>query len=206
MPWKLSLWFISSAAATSRDDCQHIPTCCSEVLVQEVEDDHVSLFVQVLVSRHLTLPNRTSPPINRASFCNRSIESFSNYGNYRPQRSWDKVIFYYWNPTKSRGGDVLVVFVCHSIYRGSYATITPLPIMHWTYHTGTMPAPVLVPHPMYREIPSPGPLNMFKIVQLGSHCTGPLPPPPTCSNLFNQNLSVQGQPPRILLVMLSCST
>ena len=40
----------------------------------------------------------------------------------------------------------LVVSVRHSIGGwGAHETIT-----HWTHNTGTMPAPVLVPHPMYR--------------------------------------------------------
>ena len=50
---------------------------------------------------------------------------------------------------------------------------------------------------LYRDTPS----NMFELVQLGTHCTGT--PPPTCSNLFNLYLTVQGQP---LQHVRTCST
>ena len=43
----------------------------------------------------------------------------------------------------------------------------------------------LVPALVPRTWPWPQPLtDMFKLVQLGPHCTGPTPPPPPCSNLF----------------------
>ena len=58
------------------------------------------------------------------------------------------------------------------------------------------------PQPSFSQGPSPGslihgalcigpgngPLDMFKLIQLEPHCTGPW----TCSNLFNLDLTVQG--------------